>query len=55
MAGIWKPDGEVVTLEPFGRLTKERRAELVEETERTLKALHGDDGSYDIRFGTVAA
>ncbi|WP_327727154.1 winged helix DNA-binding domain-containing protein [Streptomyces sp. NBC_00487] len=67
LAGIWKLDAGVLTLEPFGRLTRQQRADLVAEAERTLTTLHGDedgahgeegahgeDGAYDIRFGTVA-
>ncbi|MGW3635489.1 winged helix DNA-binding domain-containing protein [Streptomyces sp. NPDC005122] len=52
LAGVWRQDGNVLTIEPFGRLTKGRRDEVVEETERTLRVMSGD-GSYDIRFGTV--
>ncbi|MBZ3904837.1 MULTISPECIES: winged helix DNA-binding domain-containing protein [Streptomyces] len=55
LAGIWKLDGGVLTLEPFGRLTKEQRSGLVAEADRMLTVLHGDeDGPYDMRFGTVA-
>ncbi|BBC31883.1 uncharacterized protein SGFS_031770 [Streptomyces graminofaciens] len=53
LAGIWKIEEDVLTLEPFGRLTKEQRHELVEEAGRMLAVLHGHE-SYDIRFGTVA-
>ncbi|UUU25905.1 winged helix DNA-binding domain-containing protein [Streptomyces sp. DSM 40750] len=53
LAGIWKLEGDALTLEPFGRLTPGQREGLLQEAERTLTVLHGD-GSYDIRFGTVA-
>jgi hypothetical protein len=59
LAGIWKFDGPAVVLEPFVRLTAEQRTDLVAEAERILRTLPGEgeadgDGSYDIRFGTVA-
>jgi hypothetical protein len=53
LAGIWKLDGDVLTLEPFHRLTGDQRADLMAEAEHTLATLHGE-GSYDIRFGAVA-
>ncbi|MDX2931368.1 winged helix DNA-binding domain-containing protein [Streptomyces ipomoeae] len=52
LAGIWKLDGDVLTLEPFHRLTGDQRADLMAEAEHTLATLHGE-GSYDIRFGAV--
>lgn len=52
LAGVWRQDGNVLTVEPFGRLTKGQRDEVVGEAERMLRVMSGD-GSYDIRFGTV--
>ncbi|MEU3741302.1 winged helix DNA-binding domain-containing protein [Streptomyces sp. NPDC032198] len=46
-------DSAVLTIEPFGTLTKAQRHELTEEAERLLRGpLHGA-ATYDIRFGTV--
>ncbi|MFE9452363.1 winged helix DNA-binding domain-containing protein [Streptomyces sp. NPDC006739] len=53
LAGIWKPDGDTLVIEPFGTLTRDRRREVVTEAERMLATLHPGE-SYDIRFGTVA-
>ncbi|MFF2999876.1 winged helix DNA-binding domain-containing protein [Streptomyces sp. NPDC057950] len=52
LAGVWRQDGAVLTIEPFGRLRKGQRDEVVGEAERMLRVMSGD-GSYDIRFGTV--
>ncbi|MER5410111.1 winged helix DNA-binding domain-containing protein [Streptomyces sp. NPDC002769] len=52
LAGVWRQDGNVLTVEPFGRLAKGQRDEVVGEAERMLRVMSGD-GSYDIRFGTV--
>lgn len=54
LAGVWQLDGEVLTVEAFGPLSRERRAEVAEEGERMLAALFPGT-SYDIRFGTVVA
>ncbi|NBE53765.1 winged helix DNA-binding domain-containing protein [Streptomyces boluensis] len=63
LAGVWRldepePDGAepVITVEPFGTLTKAQRAEVETEAERLLAGpMGGAPGasSYDIRFGTV--
>jgi hypothetical protein len=55
LAGLWRQEGEVLTIETFGRLTKAQRDEVTEEAERLLRTVSGASTSYDIRFGTVAA
>ncbi|MCZ1002791.1 winged helix DNA-binding domain-containing protein [Streptomyces mirabilis] len=55
LAGLWRQEGDVLTIEPFGRLTKVQREEVVAEAEGLLRTLAGASASYDIRFGTVAA
>ncbi|WP_151480127.1 winged helix DNA-binding domain-containing protein [Streptomyces albicerus] len=56
LAGVWRleesRDQAVVTIEPFGTLTKRQRDEVVEEATRMVSVL-SDASSYDIRFGTV--
>ncbi|MGW7261067.1 winged helix DNA-binding domain-containing protein [Streptomyces sp. NPDC054834] len=52
LAGVWKPDGEALVVEPFGRLTPAQREEVREEGRRMLETMH-PGASYDIRFGTV--
>ncbi|NEC90117.1 winged helix DNA-binding domain-containing protein [Streptomyces sp. SID12501] len=52
LAGLWHVEERTLTVEPFGRLTKDQRAAVVEEAERMLVTLHGG-APYDIRFGTV--
>jgi hypothetical protein len=54
LAGVWRQQGEVLTIELFGKLTKGRRDEVVREAERMLTVMAGSS-SYDIRFGTVVA
>ncbi|MGW3846730.1 winged helix DNA-binding domain-containing protein [Streptomyces fagopyri] len=53
LAGVWRQDGNVLTIEPFGTLTKAQRGEVVGEAERMLSVMSGDGPSYDVRFGTV--
>ncbi|MFF7885473.1 winged helix DNA-binding domain-containing protein [Streptomyces sp. NPDC020794] len=55
LGGLWRQEGDVLTIEPFGRLTKVQREEVVAEAEGLLRMLSGASASYDIRFGTVAA
>jgi hypothetical protein len=54
LAGVWKLIDDALVIEPFGRLGKGARTELVQEGERMLTAMH-PESSYDIRFGTVIA
>ncbi|MFF9125048.1 winged helix DNA-binding domain-containing protein [Streptomyces sp. NPDC014889] len=53
LAGLWKPEGDTLVIEPFGRLTRDQRRDVTAEAERMLAALH-PGASYGIRFGTVA-
>ncbi|WP_371526523.1 winged helix DNA-binding domain-containing protein [Streptomyces sp. NBC_01283] len=46
-------DSAVLTIEPFGTLTKAQRHELTEEAERLLRGPLHQAATYDIRFGTV--
>jgi winged helix DNA-binding protein len=52
LAGVWKPAGDALLIEPFGTLTKAQREAVREEGERMLAVMHPGE-SYDIRFGTV--
>ncbi|MFF3482684.1 winged helix DNA-binding domain-containing protein [Streptomyces sp. NPDC002701] len=56
LAGLWRleesADRAVVTVEPFGTLTRAQRDEVTEEAARMLGVLSGSS-SYDVRFGTV--
>ncbi|MFJ9862852.1 winged helix DNA-binding domain-containing protein [Streptomyces sp. NPDC101165] len=52
LAGLWKPDGDTLVIEPFGELTKAQREDVTAEGARMLTTLHPGT-SYDIRFGTV--
>lgn len=57
LAGVWSleeaKDAATLTVEPFGKLTKAQRAEVVEEAARLLEGPMGQGTPYDIRFGTV--
>ncbi len=52
LAGVWKLEADALVVEPFGRLTKAQREEVVAEGERMLTVMH-QGSPYDIRFGTV--
>ncbi|MEV0116595.1 winged helix DNA-binding domain-containing protein [Streptomyces sp. NPDC050844] len=60
LGGVWrweedaKGGGGVLTIEPFGRVSRAEREELVGEGERMLGVLAGAAASsFDVRFGTV--
>ncbi|GGN91664.1 hypothetical protein GCM10011579_088770 [Streptomyces albiflavescens] len=53
LAGIWRQEGEILTIEPFGKLTRTQRDEVVQEAERMLTVMAGSS-SYDIRFGAIS-
>ncbi|MCX5561760.1 winged helix DNA-binding domain-containing protein [Streptomyces sp. NBC_00038] len=54
LTGVWRLEGEVLTIELFHTLTKSRREEVVGEAERMMETMTGSTAaSYDIRFGTV--
>ncbi|MFE2039843.1 winged helix DNA-binding domain-containing protein [Streptomyces sp. NPDC059477] len=52
LVGVWGLTDNALVIEPFEKLTKERRGEVLEEGARMLAAVHPDSG-HDIRFGTV--
>ncbi|WP_280892627.1 winged helix DNA-binding domain-containing protein [Streptomyces sp. LBL] len=52
LAGVWKLEDDALVIEPFGRLTADRRREVTEEGRHLLSTMH-PESSYDIRFGTV--
>ncbi|SOD80959.1 winged helix DNA-binding domain-containing protein [Streptomyces sp. Ag109_G2-15] len=52
LAGLWKPEGDTLVIEPFGELTKAQREDVTAEGARMLATMHPGT-SYDIRFGTV--
>lgn len=52
VAGVWKTVDDTLVVEPFGRLSRGRRAAVLAEGERMLASLY-PGASYDIRFGTV--
>ncbi|MEU2778478.1 winged helix DNA-binding domain-containing protein [Streptomyces sp. NPDC007162] len=53
LAGVWQlEEGTALVIETFGRLSRAERADVTEEAERMLAAMH-PGSSYDIRFGTV--
>lgn len=59
LAGVWRVEEgaapAVLTIEPFGTLTKAQRRELADEAERLMTGPLHRATTYDIRFGTVIA
>ncbi|MFR9796790.1 winged helix DNA-binding domain-containing protein [Streptomyces sp. MS06] len=53
VAGVWRVEGDVLVVEPFGRLSRAERAELAEEGVRTLAALRPRT-AYEVSFGSPA-
>ncbi|MEU1042874.1 winged helix DNA-binding domain-containing protein [Streptomyces sp. NPDC005907] len=52
LAGVWRQQGDALTIEPFGTLSRAQRDEVVTEAERMLGVMSGE-GPHDIRFGAV--
>ncbi|MFF7307891.1 DNA glycosylase AlkZ-like family protein [Streptomyces sp. NPDC008137] len=52
LAGLWRLEDHALVIEPFDRLTRDRRDEVTAEGERMLRVMH-PGRSYDIRFGVV--
>ncbi|MFC5636055.1 winged helix DNA-binding domain-containing protein [Streptomyces bullii] len=52
LAGVWRLERDALVIEPFERLTRAQRDDVLAEGERMLTVLH-PESSYDIRFGTV--
>lgn len=59
LAGVWRVEEgaapAVLTIEPFGTLTKAQRRELTDGAERLMTGPLHRATTYDIRFGTVIA
>lgn len=56
LAGVWRVEESVpavLTIEPFGTLTKAQRRELTDEAGRLMTGPLHRATTYDIRFGTV--
>lgn len=53
LAGVWKPEGDALVIEPFVPLTGAQRADVTAEGERMLSVMH-PGAAHTIRFGTVA-
>lgn len=48
-AGVWRTEGAVLVVEPFGELTRAQRQAVAEEGERLHAVLHPGE-AYDVRF-----
>ncbi|THC49388.1 winged helix DNA-binding domain-containing protein [Streptomyces sp. A1499] len=61
LAGVWRLEEDrrggvaVLTIEPFGRLSRGERDALTDEAEVMLARVAEASSAYDIRFGTVIA
>ncbi|MGW7269836.1 winged helix DNA-binding domain-containing protein [Streptomyces sp. NPDC054864] len=61
LAGVWRieegvgaaKESAVLTIEPFGTLTRAQRRELTDEADKLLSGPMNQATTYDIRFGTV--
>lgn len=52
VAGLWKLQDDALVVEPFDRLPRTCRDEVVAQGEKMLATMHPET-AYDIRFGTV--
>ncbi|MET7438397.1 winged helix DNA-binding domain-containing protein [Streptomyces sp. NPDC004082] len=56
LAGVWRQQGETLTIEPFVPLTGAQRDEVVREAEQMLRVMSGEGaGAHDVRFGNVTS
>ncbi|WP_406084504.1 winged helix DNA-binding domain-containing protein [Streptomyces virginiae] len=55
LAGLWKLDGQALTVELFGPVTKEAKEEIVAEGELMVEGLAepGGAGGVSVRFGAI--
>lgn len=53
LAGLWKLDGNTLTVELFAEATKTRTAEIVAEGEGLLAAMVEDGAEGSVRFGSI--
>lgn len=53
LAGLWKLDGNALTVELFSEETKARTAEIVAEGEVLLAAMAEDGADGSVRFGSI--
>ncbi|MFG2988654.1 winged helix DNA-binding domain-containing protein [Streptomyces sp. NPDC048257] len=55
LAGLWKLEGQILTVELFGRLPKAAKEEIVDEGERMLEGMGESTraGGGSVRFGVI--